>query len=31
MERHNLEDPGIEELIILKEIFRKQDGGHTLD
>jgi hypothetical protein len=31
MERHDLKDPGIEGWITIKEIFRKQDGGHELD
>ena len=30
-ERVNLEDPGVDERIILRWIFRKWDGGHGLD
>ena len=29
-ERHSLEDPGTEGWIILKRIFKKQDGGHLI-
>jgi len=31
MERDHLEEPGICERIILKEIFRKWDRGYRLD
>jgi len=31
MERHHLEDPGIEGWITLKNIFKKHDGGQRLD
>jgi hypothetical protein len=30
-ERVHLEDPGVDERIILRWIFRKWDGGHGLD
>ena len=30
-ERDNLEDPGLDERIILRWIFRKWDGGQGLD
>ena len=30
-ERVHLEDPGVDEGIILKWIFRKGNGGHGLD
>jgi len=31
MERQYFEDPGIEGWITLKQIFKKQDGGHGLE
>jgi len=31
MERHHLEDPGIEGWITLKNIFKKHDGRQGLD
>jgi len=30
MEKHNMEDTGIEGCITLNQIFKKQDGGHGL-
>jgi hypothetical protein len=31
MERDHMEDPGMDEWIILRCILRKWDGGHGLD
>jgi hypothetical protein len=30
-ERHHLEDPGVDGIIVLRWIFRKGDGRHGLD